>query len=274
MPPEAQDRAAPPSGDATAGPGLAPPNPHAHSRRTGTCTVIEVTGEIDVATADQLAEHLRAAVALPGPDIVVDLRGVDFFDCSGLRVLCRAETLARARDGRLRLVCDQPGIHRILRATGLLDRFPPLRELPPPALTPEPAPELIRGPADSPTLSSRPPVRGPHGIPWPGSRSPSASSRRTLHGIRTVPVPQRARALLPEGLRTRPEGGSGGVRWRTVLGIRCFLLRSVGSGHRAARESGTRATGGPGGAGSASASLPSPTRKGTSTRPVSGNFQC
>ncbi|GAA2260195.1 hypothetical protein GCM10010145_32140 [Streptomyces ruber] len=132
MPPEAHDRAAPPPQGAPTGSGLAPPNPCAHSRRTGAFTVIRVTGEIDVATADRLAEHLRAAVALPGADILVDLRGVDFFDCSGLRVLCRAEATARARGGRLRLVCDQPRIRRILRATGLIDRFPPLGELPVP----------------------------------------------------------------------------------------------------------------------------------------------
>jgi anti-anti-sigma factor len=68
-----------------------------------------VAGEIDVASADLLAEHLTAAVGGPGaPDVLVDLREVAFLDCSGLRVLCRAEATARAGGGRLRLVCDQP----------------------------------------------------------------------------------------------------------------------------------------------------------------------
>lgn len=140
---DAHDRAAPRPGDAAGGPGQAaasavPPalpaaNPYAHTRRTGPYTVIVVAGEIDVASADLLAEHLTAAACGPGePDVLVDLREVAFLDCSGLRVLCRAEATARARGGRLRLVCDQPRMHRLLRAARLLGRFPPLAALPPP----------------------------------------------------------------------------------------------------------------------------------------------
>jgi anti-sigma B factor antagonist len=138
MPPETHDRAAdPPEGTAAAsGPaatsGPAPTNPYARSRRTGSTTVIEVSGEIDLATAGFVTEHLDAATALPEPDVLVDLRGVAFFDCTGLRVLCRAEARARERGGRLRIVTDQPRIRRLLRAAGLLHRFPPLAELPPP----------------------------------------------------------------------------------------------------------------------------------------------
>lgn len=57
-------------------------------------------GEIDLATAGFLSEHLDAATATARPDVLVDLRQVEFFDCSGLRVLCRADTRARgAADG-------------------------------------------------------------------------------------------------------------------------------------------------------------------------------
>ncbi|MPY64905.1 STAS domain-containing protein [Streptomyces spongiae] len=141
MPPEAQDRAAdPPEGTAAAsGPDPASPhaqcpsaNPHAHSRRTGPFTVVALSGEIDIAAEDFVAEHLDAATARPEPDVLVDLRGVTFFDCSGLRLLCRAEARARERGGRLRIVSDLPRLRRLLRAAGLLTRFPPLAELPPP----------------------------------------------------------------------------------------------------------------------------------------------
>jgi anti-anti-sigma factor len=60
----------------------------------------------------------------------VDLRQVAFFDGSGLRVLCRADSRAREHGGRLRIVSDRPRIHRLLRAAGLLSRFPPLPDLP------------------------------------------------------------------------------------------------------------------------------------------------
>ncbi|MFF0092325.1 STAS domain-containing protein [Streptomyces canus] len=88
----------------------------------------EAVGEIDLATAGFLAEHLDAATAGDRPDVLVDVRHVEFFDCSGLRVLCRAES--RERGGRLRVVADGTRLHRLLRACGLWRRFPPLLEFP------------------------------------------------------------------------------------------------------------------------------------------------
>ncbi|MCX4238111.1 STAS domain-containing protein [Streptomyces ortus] len=153
MPPQPHDHDAGPPDDAgppqggTGEPGLAgaaepgadgaprfrapPANPYAHSYEGPGFVVVEVLGEIDMATAGALEEHLDALTSDGVPRIVVDLRAVEFFDCSGLRVLCRAERRARERGGTLRLVCDQPRVHRLLRACGLLGRFPPLTELPP-----------------------------------------------------------------------------------------------------------------------------------------------
>ncbi|WP_200301448.1 STAS domain-containing protein [Streptomyces adelaidensis] len=146
MTPEAHDRAAPPpEGGAAAGAGPAAANPYARTRRTGAFTVVEVSGEIDMASAGFVAEHLTAATTgAAAPDVLVDLRRVTFFDCSGLRVLCRAEATAQARGGRLRLVSDQHRIHRLLRAARLLGRFPPLPDLPPapPASQPPHRPSL------------------------------------------------------------------------------------------------------------------------------------
>ncbi|MHC3467202.1 STAS domain-containing protein [Streptomyces sp. 7R007] len=120
MTPDADDRAGEPP----------TVNAHARTRVSGPFTVVEAVGEIDLATAGLLADQLNAATAAPRPDVLVDLRGVDFFDCSGLRVLCRAETRARERGGRLRVVCGEWPVGRLLRGTGLLGRFPPLSAVP------------------------------------------------------------------------------------------------------------------------------------------------
>lgn len=133
MTPDADDRAPYPTEDKAADflHRVTPPaNTHARTRRCGPYTVVEVLGEIDLATAAFLAEHLDAATARPDPDVLVDLRRVDFFDCSGLRVLCRAETRVRDRGGRLRIVSDATRIRRLLRGAGLLDRFAPLSGIP------------------------------------------------------------------------------------------------------------------------------------------------
>jgi anti-anti-sigma factor len=133
MRPEA-DGSAPGAAEGTAagssGAGWPAANPHARTRAGGLFIVVEVAGEIDLLTADLLAEHLDAATARAEPDVLVDLRRVDFFDCSGLRALCRAEARAGRRGGRLRIVCVDPGIRRLLRVAGLLGRFPPLPALP------------------------------------------------------------------------------------------------------------------------------------------------
>ncbi len=107
-----------------------PANPYARTRSSGRFTVVEVTGEIDMATANLLAEHLDAATAKGVPDVLVDLRLVEFFDCSGLRALCRAEDRARRSGGRLRLVVGGSAVRRLLMAARLTDRFPPLAEIP------------------------------------------------------------------------------------------------------------------------------------------------
>ncbi|WP_405988883.1 STAS domain-containing protein [Streptomyces sp. NBC_00986] len=112
-------------------------NSCARTRSGGPFTVVEVSGEIDMATAGFVVEHLDAATSVDEPDVLVDLRPVEFLDCSGLRVLCRAERRARERGGRLRVVSDGPRIDRLLRASGLLGRFPPLRVLPAQAESPE-----------------------------------------------------------------------------------------------------------------------------------------
>ncbi|MFB7334487.1 STAS domain-containing protein [Streptomyces sp. NPDC059766] len=119
MTPQPPDRDPPPA-----------PNACARTRTSGPFTVVEVTGEVDIATADLVAEHLTAAVSPPLPDVLVDLRPVAFLDCSALRVLCRAEARAVEHGGRLRIVSDDPRVHRLLRAAGLLGRFPPLPALP------------------------------------------------------------------------------------------------------------------------------------------------
>ncbi|MHC5908182.1 STAS domain-containing protein [Streptomyces sp. S6] len=107
-----------------------PANAYARTRASGRFTVVEVTGEIDMATEGLLTEHLDAATTGEAPDVLVDLRRVEFIDCSGLRALCRAEERARRRGGRLRLVHDRSAVRRLLLAARLTDRFAPLTEIP------------------------------------------------------------------------------------------------------------------------------------------------
>ena len=88
-------------------------------------TVLEFRGEIDIAAATEILPYLDRVTAQPRARIVIDLRQVEFFDCSGLRLLYRARHRVLERDGRLHLVCTHPLTLRILRVTGLNRLLPP-----------------------------------------------------------------------------------------------------------------------------------------------------
>ncbi|MEU9335962.1 anti-sigma factor antagonist [Streptomyces sp. NPDC048290] len=92
-------------------------------------TVVEFHGEIDIAAAAEIAPYLDAVTARPGSLIVLDLTHVEFFDCSGLRLLYRARSRVLDRDGQLQLVCVHPLTLRVLRVTGLSRLLPPLPTL-------------------------------------------------------------------------------------------------------------------------------------------------
>ncbi|MET9897033.1 anti-sigma factor antagonist [Streptomyces sp. NPDC006446] len=91
--------------------------------------VLELHGEIDLLAATEITSLLDSATSGPAPQVVIDLRCVEFFDCSGLRLLYRARHRVLARDGRLHLVCTSPLTLRMLRATGLARILPPSASL-------------------------------------------------------------------------------------------------------------------------------------------------
>ncbi|MFE1313205.1 anti-sigma factor antagonist [Streptomyces sp. NPDC058755] len=88
-------------------------------------TVVEFRGEIDIAAATEIASTLDRITDRPGVRIVIDLRSVEFFDCSGLRLLYRARSRVLERGGRLHLVCTHPLTLRVFRVTGLSRLLPP-----------------------------------------------------------------------------------------------------------------------------------------------------
>ncbi|MCX5443810.1 MULTISPECIES: STAS domain-containing protein [unclassified Streptomyces] len=95
------------------------------SRRHEGWTVVEVSGELDVATGNQLGDHLEEVIAERTPArVVLDMSGLDFCDASGLSVLVAAHHAAKGRQGQLRLVCPQWRIRRLLHITELTDVMP------------------------------------------------------------------------------------------------------------------------------------------------------
>ncbi|GAA3835993.1 anti-sigma factor antagonist [Streptomyces phyllanthi] len=107
----------------------APPTRHLRVRGERGHTVLEFHGEIDILAAMEIIPYLDSATARPEPRIVIDLRPVEFFDCSGLRLLYRARRRVLEQGGELRLVCTRELTLRVLRATGLARLLPPSASL-------------------------------------------------------------------------------------------------------------------------------------------------
>lgn len=89
--------------------------------------VLEFHGEIDLAVADEISPLLDRVTGDPGARVVLDLSGVEFFDCSGLRLLVRARQRVLDGGGELHLVCTHALTLRVLRVTGLARLLPPRR---------------------------------------------------------------------------------------------------------------------------------------------------
>ena len=81
--------------------------------------VLEVEGEIDLATAPRLRERLLTVVNDGHSQVVVDLREVAFIDSTGLGVLIGALKRVRLNEGDLRIVCPERGIRKVFDITGL-----------------------------------------------------------------------------------------------------------------------------------------------------------
>jgi anti-anti-sigma factor len=94
---------------------------------TGTLTpviaIAVISGEIDITTCGAMRDTLTAALR-SGPDLIVDLSGVTFIDCSGIRVLVAARNQAVAGGGTLTLRAPSAAVRRVTGILGLDEVLP------------------------------------------------------------------------------------------------------------------------------------------------------
>ncbi len=88
----------------------------------GRSVVVSLTGEIDVAAAPTVREHLEQAAAKQG-SLVVDLSGVSFIDSTALGVLIGIHKECTGTGTDMRLVITEPRILKVFEITGLTDLF-------------------------------------------------------------------------------------------------------------------------------------------------------
>jgi anti-anti-sigma factor len=76
-----------------------------------------VSGELDLATAEELESKLKQLEAAGPPLLVVDLRELEFMDSTGLRTVIAADARARDRSARLVIVRAPEEVDRVFRLT-------------------------------------------------------------------------------------------------------------------------------------------------------------
>ncbi|MFI0411743.1 STAS domain-containing protein [Actinomadura sp. 3N508] len=82
-----------------------------------------ITGELDMASAPAFTARLARVIGDRGPDVVVDVSSLTFCDARGLAAFVAADELAHRRGGAVTLAGIRPQLAKILRITGLDQRF-------------------------------------------------------------------------------------------------------------------------------------------------------
>ena len=89
------------------------------SEREGVVHTICPSGELDVATADDVQAELERVEATDASSIVLDLSDLTFMDSTGVRLLVNAEVRSRADSNRLTLLRGRPAVQRVLELTSV-----------------------------------------------------------------------------------------------------------------------------------------------------------
>jgi anti-anti-sigma factor len=86
-------------------------------------TVIALDGELDLASAPDVADVASSKVADGRRHLIFDLSQLTFCDSAGLRVFVRYRAELDALGGRLVLAAPQPIVRRVLEVSGLVELF-------------------------------------------------------------------------------------------------------------------------------------------------------
>jgi anti-anti-sigma factor len=84
---------------------------------------VRCRGEIDMSTAGQLEREVRGVAARGATAVTLDLRHIEFMDCTGLTALLGLDREAREDGWRFELVYADGPVERLLDLTETAGRF-------------------------------------------------------------------------------------------------------------------------------------------------------
>jgi anti-sigma B factor antagonist len=83
--------------------------------------IVAVSGEVDVSTEQPLQQVLLRIMGEHSARIFLDLSGVSFLDCAGLRALLATRRRAELRGGFVRPIAASAAVRRIADLTGMCE---------------------------------------------------------------------------------------------------------------------------------------------------------
>lgn len=86
--------------------------------------VAVIEGEVDLSNAEAVHRSLVQAVTSDVQGLVVDLRGLQYLDSAGIRLLFQLAGQLRERRQQLRVVADGTPVRRVLELVSLEDTVP------------------------------------------------------------------------------------------------------------------------------------------------------
>src|ERR1700748_2250600 len=87
----------------------------------GSSTGEWAAGDVDTNAAETFRDMMLSVLRRHSPSLLLDLSGVSFMDCAGLRALLLTQRRAGMRGGSVSLIAESPGLCRILDLLSVRD---------------------------------------------------------------------------------------------------------------------------------------------------------
>jgi anti-sigma B factor antagonist len=91
--------------------------------REGDVVRLVLSGELDISSASRVEREIALLEDQAPRMLVLDLRGLEFMDSTGLRIVVSANARAEDSGRRLAVVRGPEAVHRIFRITRLEERL-------------------------------------------------------------------------------------------------------------------------------------------------------
>jgi anti-anti-sigma factor len=86
--------------------------------------VVWASGDVDTNVAEVFRDMMLRVMRRHSPSLLLDLSGVSFMDCAGLRALLLTQRRPGMRGGSVSLIAESPAVRRIIDLLGVRDVFP------------------------------------------------------------------------------------------------------------------------------------------------------